>query len=250
MPSQSDIQEIRKEARETFRTARVTPLRMTACLLTVTAALNLIGILAAQLPNTSVGVLSYTFSFFDILIMLIGGVLNAGFMLYCLRVRRGESVPYNSLFDAFPFAGKVVLLDVLFGTLVGLGLTLFIAPGVYLAFAYALAHLHLVDEPELGAIEALRRSRREMAGRKGQLFRLALSYWPLLLAEAAVYFVCRQFLGPALPDTLAGHLIYFAASSLLFACVELFLTPYLHLALAGFYDRVRGGAGAQNLNTL
>ena len=240
MPESLDPRALKETSWRLMRTARVLPLRMTALLLALTLGLNLIGAVAGRLlPMAAVNGLPVAFSFFDVLILLINGVLNAGFLLYCLRVRRGESLPYDSLFDAFPFAGKVVLLYVLMWSLIGLGFSLFILPGFMMLFSYSMAMFHLVDEPELSAFEALRRSRAEMRGHKWQLFALFVSFWPLLLGEFAALSVSQMLLGRALPDTMAGDLLYVLLSSLLLALVEIFLTPYLRLTQAGFYEQVK-----------
>ena len=240
MPESLDPRALKETSWRLMRTARVLPLRMTALLLALTLGLNLIGAVAGRLlPMAAVNGLPVAFSFFDVLILLINGVLNAGFLLYCLRVRRGERLPYDSLFDAFPFAGKVVLLDVLMWSLIGLGFSLFILPGFMMLFSYSMAMFHLVDEPELSAFEALRRSRAEMRGHKWQLFALFVSFWPLLLGEFAALSVSQMLLGRALPDTMAGDLLYVLLSSLLLALVEIFLTPYLRLTQAGFYEQVK-----------
>ena len=240
MPESLDPRALKETSWRLMRTARVLPLRMTALLLALTLGLNLIGAVAGRvLPMAAVNGLPVAFSFFDVLILLINGVLNAGFLLYCLRVRRGEALPYDSLFDAFPFAGKVVLLDVLMWSLIGLGFSLFIVPGWIMLFSYSMAMFHLVDEPEMSVLEALRRSRAEMRGHKWQLFGVFVSFWPLLLGEFAALFVSQTLLGRALPDTLAGDLLYVLLSSLLLALVEIFLTPYLRLTQAGFYEQVK-----------
>ena len=240
MPESFDPRTLKERSWSLMRTARVLPLRMTALLLAITLGLNLVGVVAGRLmPSAAVNGLPVAFSFFDVLIVLISGVLNAGFLLYCLRVRRGETLPYDSLFDAFPFAGKVVLLDVLMWSLIGLGFSLFILPGVILLFSYSMALFHLVDEPEISAFEALRRSRAEMRGHKWQLLGLYVSFWPLLLGEFAVFTVSQMLLGPALPDSAAGDVLYVLISSILLALVEIFLTPYLRLSQAGFYELVK-----------
>lgn len=240
MPESLDPRTLKEQSWRLMRTARVLPLRMTALLLILTLGLNLIGVVAGRLmPSAAVNGLPVAFSFFDVLIVLISGVLNAGFLLYCLRVRRGESLPYDSLFDAFPFAGKVVLLDVLMWSLIGLGFSLFILPGVIMLFSYSMALFHLVDDPEINVLEALRRSRAEMRGHKWQLLGLYVSFWPLLLGEFAVFSVSQLLLGPALPDTATGDVLYVLISSILLALVEIFLTPYLRLSQAGFYELVK-----------
>ena len=60
-------------------------------------------------------------SFASILIGLITQVLDAGYKCYCLGVHRREEMPYESLFDGFTFAGKVI----------GWYLIVFVIVGVY-----------------------------------------------------------------------------------------------------------------------
>ena len=169
--------------------------------------------------------------------MLLGTVLTAGYARYCLCVQRGASLPYSGLFDAFPFAGRVILLTLLQGVLIALGLLLFIIPGIVLAFSYFFALYHLIEEPDSGVVEALRRSRTEMQGYKWQLFMLFLSFWPLMLLAAIAMGVCEYFLQNAFPNTLTGDLLYTLISGLVAAAAQLYLLPYMQLSQVGFYRR-------------
>ena len=238
MPVYIDRAEIKAEAKELLRTARVSPLRFTLLFLAINLGLDLISTAVSDMLGDSIGVLSFSFSFVGVLITLLSTVLLAGYTNYCLCVQRGLAMPYDSLFDAFPFAGKVILLSVVQGVLIGLGLVLFIVPGVVLAFAYAFALYHLCEEPEIGVTEALRRSRLEMKGYKLQLFSLILSFWPLLLLAAVVLGACEYFLDGLFPETLGGDLLYTLASGVLAGAAEVYLMPYIELAQVGFYRRV------------
>ena len=70
----------------------------------------------------------------------------------------------------------------LMGILVGIGLLLFFVPGLILALAYALSFFILKDNPELSAVEVLKKSRMMMRGHKFDLFWLELSFigWIIL----------------------------------------------------------------------
>ena len=59
---------------------------------------------------------------------------------------------------------------------------LLVVPGIVATYRYSMACDILVDRPEMGAKEALDRSRSRMAGLKMRLFRLDLSFvgWALL----------------------------------------------------------------------
>ena len=238
MPAPLDLRLIKAEAKGLLGTAQVSPLRFTLLFLAIDLGLNLVSTAVSDLLGDSIGVLSFSFSFVGVLITLLSTVLLAGYTNYCLCVQRGMEMPCDSLFDAFPFAGKVILLNVLQGVLMGLGFTLFIIPGVVLAFSYAFALYHLCEDPDIGVVEALRRSRLEMKGYKGQLFLLLISFWPLLLPAALVLGAGDYFLAAAFPKSLAGDLLYTLTSGVLDAAAMAYLLPYIELAQVVFYRRV------------
>ena len=231
-----ELREIRSEAWSLLRSASVLPVRFTLFFLLLTLGLDLASALAGSYVTDPASSLS--FSFVRILSLLLGAVLNAGFACYCLRVTRGEkSVSYGTLFEALPFAGKVVLLNLLQGALVGLGLSLFIIPGLVLGFSYAFALFYLCEDPALNVIEALRRSRREMQGRKWPAALLLTSFWPLALAVALCALCVEYALPPLLPDSLAGSLLFTLLSDTLCALPELVLLPWAGLSMALFFRR-------------
>ena len=63
----------------------------------------------------------------------------------------------------------------------GAGLTLFFLPGVYFFYVYRFALFELCQDPEIGAIEAMRRARIHAFGYKRQLFALDLRFLPWIL---------------------------------------------------------------------
>ncbi len=84
-------------------------------LLAITLVLEVNRRRVSYMIDTSGGLTVLSFSFVSILVSLICIVLNAGYLCYCLGIRRGEHMPYESLFDAFPFAGKAILLSIVEG---------------------------------------------------------------------------------------------------------------------------------------
>lgn len=247
MPVQLNLREIREEAKGLLRTARVSPFRFTLLYLAISLGLSLLDTaITARFDVGGIDVLPFSISFVSILITLFTTVLHAGFVCYCLCVYRGEETPCDALFDAFPFAGKVILLEVLEALVIGVGIMLFIVPGVILLFSYAFSMIHLCEDPEIGAIEALRRSRREMLGYKWQLFRLFLGFWPMLLLSAVVTYACSRLLSGLLPDTLVGALLSTLISGVLSGAVDVWLMPWIALAEVGFFRRVTAPQSQNN----
>ena len=173
IPELIDRRARKDAARETLRDAQASPLALTALYL----ALILVMDLADSLTG---GGLMGTFVL--ILINLLAVVLEAGFVLYYMAIRRGERAELLTLFDGFSFAGKVVLLGLLRSALIYLWSLLFVIPGLIAAYRYRFAIYNLGENPDLGVLEAFSMGKQQSYGYKWQLFTLDMSYlgWALL----------------------------------------------------------------------
>ena len=70
---------------------------------------------------------------------------------------------------------------------------LFIIPGIVMSYAYRLVPYILRDEPELSAMEAIRRSKELMKGNKGRAFLLDLSFIGWFLLSAVTFGILNVF---------------------------------------------------------
>ena len=185
-----DRARLKEETRELLRTAQVSPKGMTALYLLVSLALHMVGNLGGGLTGGSAGLLG---TFVYVLASLIDWVLGAGFVLYCMAVRRGERAEYLTLFDGFSFVGKAIALNIVLYILIFLWSLLFIIPGVIAGYRYRFALYNLYENPDIGILEAISMSKRQTMGYKGQLFLLDLSYvgWVLL---ASLPLIVMEFL--------------------------------------------------------
>ena len=115
---------------------------------------------------------------------IVGGPLTLGMMAYFLANARGTQVRFGNLFDGFQQFGKSAILYFLFSLFVMLWSLLLIVPGIIKSFSYSMSYFILRDNPEIGAMEALSRSKKMMNGYKWKLFCLYLSFtgWFLLSA--------------------------------------------------------------------
>ncbi len=125
--------------------------------------------------------------FVGIFVWLMGCVLAAGWILYHQGVRRGEVMPYSTLFDGFGFAGKIILLNLVMAVFVFLWACLFIVPGIIALYRYRFAVYNLCENPELGVMEALAMSKQQTKGYKLDLFVLDLTFlgWNILCVLTA-----------------------------------------------------------------
>ena len=240
-----DRKEIRAEARELIRSGAVNPIKMTALYLAITLVLNVINSATSYMVESSGGFTVLSFSFVSILVGLVALVLGTGYTCYCLGIHRREHMPFESLFDAFSFAGKVILLSIVQGVFIFLWSLLFVIPGIIAAYRYSFAMLNLCENPALGVMEALELSKQQTYGYKGQLFMLNLSFFGwLLLAGAAVSGVMYLINGGmagilqgSYPVSLSELLLSTLLDQLLVSLASLYLTPYIQLSICGFYLR-------------
>ena len=109
-------------------------------------------------------------TFITILAALLGVLLEIGYILYHLGIRRGREMPYLTLFDGFSFAGKVILLYIVQYIFIFLWSLLFIVPGIIAGYRYRFAYYNLCENPDMGVMEALNMSKAQTGGFKWQLF--------------------------------------------------------------------------------
>lgn len=110
-------------------------------------------------------------------------------------------------FNKFWAAFKVTFFTGLFTALWSL---LFVIPGIIKAYSYSMAMYILAENPEIGALEAINRSKAMMDGHKMELFVLNLSFigW---------YLLCAVTLG------IAG----------------IWVVPYVSATTANFYNSIK-----------
>lgn len=122
-------------------------------------------------------------------VFLITGALLFGLCQYYLTLIREKTGDFNLLFKAFSFSGqnlglfgKTLGVYLLMSLYIFLWLLLLIIPGIVAAYSYRIVFYLIIDNPEIGVSEALRKSKEMMYGYKSKLFCLDLSFigWGLL----------------------------------------------------------------------
>lgn len=143
-------------------------------------------------------------------VYLLTIVVELGYEGYALRRARGETPKAWDILPKAKFFLRLYVIWFLKVIIVGAGLALFIVPGVYLFYGYRQAVYIMFDNPELGAIECMRRSRLMMKGRRVQLLLHDVTFilWDLLCV----------FFSPA----------------------AVWVTPYKAIAHALFYTEISG----------
>ena len=162
------------------------------------------------------GVLSLVFATLNF------GILSFGRAVLTISVMRGGA---KAFFILSGFRGPMLLrtaaLGILRFLLVGLGLFLFVLPGILAFYSCRMAYLLLADNPSWSPVRALRESRRLMYGHRWRLFCLDavfLLWIPLVL--------------------LGGEL-----AAILILVWIFFVVPYFATATAAFYEDLLDRAG-------
>lgn len=247
-----DRKQLKAQMKELLRTAQVSVWGMTGLYLCLVLILNLADGFTGffgGLPST----------FVSILTELMSMVLSAGFVLYCMAVRRGERAEYLTLFDGFSFAGKVILLNIVIYCFTLLWSMLFVIPGIIASFRYRFALYNLYENPGLTVMEALDMSKRQTMGYKGQLFMLDLSYigWFLLASLPSVvqsvytYVTILQDLTYYLADPFRVYSIVLPVSvglqlligTLWPVAVALFYLPVYQCTELGYFETAKNTSG-------
>ena len=190
-------------------------------------------------------------------IIVAAGALIAGIVQSVLAV--GMSDVGRTVLDGrqpgprqlFPIRllGRIIAMNLVRAALVAVQLMLLIAPGVIAMYRYAMADYLLAAHPDLGPIEALRRSARRMKGRKAKLFYLQLSFigWAALCVLPAalinlwsnfrLFGVAQGYGHEMLVSTMLAVYGLSAALILLGGIGELFVGAYQLVSVTAFFRR-------------
>ncbi|MEA4994204.1 MAG: DUF975 family protein, partial [Oscillibacter sp.] len=245
---------LKAEMKELLGSAQVSPKGFVGLYLLLMLALRLVDSLASSGSPVTYG--NPLGSFVSILTSLLGVVLQAGFILYCMDIRRGVRSGYLTLFDGFSFAGRVIGLAILETLFIFLWLLLFVGPGIVAAYRYRFAYLNLCENPELGCMDALELSKKQTMGYKGQLFTLDLSYlgWGLLatlpMSVWGGYFTAAQsssLLNSAAPGSTGVSLGLDLLCGLWAVVIQIFYLPTYQCTQLGYYETAKRTSGVSPL---
>jgi len=165
--------------------------------------------LDAFVPYTSILLVIFLIS---IVFSAIGASVHLGYNILLLKYYEPEQKPsIGDLFCRFHIFWKAFGLRIMMSILTTLWSFLFIIPGIIASYSYAMAPYLMAENPDMGVMEAISRSKELMRGNKWRLFCLHLSFigW---------VFLCMFTCGLGF----------------------LFLSPYQMLADAAFYREITG----------
>ncbi|MDP6977971.1 MAG: DUF975 family protein [Myxococcota bacterium] len=114
-------------------------------------------------------------SLLALVVLLVSGPIQGGYDYAMLRLLRGDdTVTFSDVFAGFQKFERLFLVFLIYMVAVVVGIVLLIVPGVIIALGLWPAFLLVMEDDDVGAIEALRGAWDLTNGYKGQLFVLAI----------------------------------------------------------------------------
>ncbi len=203
-----------KETRKTFGKYTIWPYLL---FLGLTAAVNAVAVGVLPLADIARGqevTLSPAQNVFKVCYTIFNAVFVPLMLFGVYRVylvfARGQRPAFSVLFDGFFNFIRVWILFFLKTMMIGIGLMVFVLPGIFFFYSTALTNFIFSDDEDMQPWTAISESFRLMNGNRFRLFQLQLSFlgWFLLVVV-----------------TLGLALVY--------------VGPYYMTALAQFYDEIK-----------
>ncbi len=121
------------------------------------------------------------------LFLAIGELASAslftfGVISFFLKLSRNEEVTYKELFSKTNLWLSFITISICCAVFVFLWSLLLIIPGIIAGIAYKMVYYIKLDNPEIGTLEAIKKSKEIMSGHKWEYFVLQLSFlgWMIL----------------------------------------------------------------------
>ena len=167
---------------------------------------------------------------------IIDGPLVLGTVIFALALSRRQNPQIWQVLTGFKRFWTALCASVLMFVFILLWTLLLIIPGIVALAAYSMTYYILADNPDIGALEAIRRSKAMMAGNKRKLSYLALWLFCLTIPVLAV---------PGYIMGCVDIMIIKMSFYVIFILCNLLLTVYAGVCFAKFYDDLKPVSVAQ-----
>lgn len=168
-------------------------------------------LLVYVLINAMIQGLTVYFEFAGLLSFIVAGPLALGLHIFALNIYRNNEAGVENLFEGFQNFLNAFAAYALMMIFVILWTLLLIIPGIIAGVSYSQTLFIMADEPNIGPMEAIDKSKAMMDGYKMKYFTLSLRIFGLGL-------LCILTLGIGF----------------------FFLMPYVEVLLAAFYSDLKG----------
>ena len=132
-----------------------------------------------------------------------------GYYSFFLKISRNEEVTWKELFNKNNLFFTSIIVSILVGIFTFLWSLLFIIPGIIAAIGYSMVYYVALDNPDLGVMDIIKKSKEIMNGHKMDFFILNFSFigWSIL-------------------------------SIFTLGILTLWLVPYMQVTYANFYNEI------------
>ncbi|MBE7043112.1 MAG: DUF975 family protein [Ruminococcaceae bacterium] len=153
-------------------------------------------------------------------LIVITAPLTLGYIMVYLKVANGQNVEIGDLFKGYQDLWCAFKTQFFVGLFTGLWSLLFVIPGIIKGISYSMAYYILAENPGMGALEAINRSKAMMEGHKMDYFVLTLSFYGWFLLS---YITC--------------------------GIVGIWAIPYMATTYANFYNKIKNTGNEVNYVT-
>ena len=176
----------------------------------------------------------------NLLSYLITGPLTVGLAGFYLKRIRGQQISAGNVFDGFKNFWRSVLLGFLADVFLTLWVLLLVIPGIVKFYSYSMSFFIMRDNPGMGPLRAITKSRQMMDGFKAKLFMLYVSFlgWFLLcllpaFIGAIIFSMAEDSFYGSTMTTIGWMVVAIGVIGILI------LWLYIGLAKANFYEDLK-----------
>jgi len=141
-------------------------------------------------------IVSAVASLIPFLPLLIGGPLGIGMAKWSLNISRDNHAGVENLFEGFQNFGTAFLAYLMILVIVLFGMIALIIPGIIAAIGLSMTYYIIADDPDIGAIDALKKSWAIMDGNKMDYFLVMIRFIPWALLCVLTLFLGFFLLAP------------------------------------------------------
>ena len=139
---------------------------------------------------------------YSVLVLVLGSVIAVGLASFSLSIIEGQ-IDINKLKYGLSIVNKAFIFYVLYIVIVVLGFICLIFPGIIFSLMFSQVYYILCKDPEIGVIDAFKKSAEMMNGHKWQYFKLSLRYGFYFFLSVFTLFIWALWLFPQMYTSYA-----------------------------------------------
>lgn len=173
------------------------------------------------------------------------GFMLLGEIAFTRKMLAGRKYELEELFSNYKLFIPAFLTTALMIILISVGFVLLIIPGILFLTRYSFALHILEDNKEIGALEALSKSKELTAGYR---FKIGIFYLVFLIFSVIVFGLSLAI--GLIPNLIWGTNLLLIAGILAGIIELLFITPFFYASITMFYDAIKEGSIKKQIRKL